>query len=268
MEKQYNQKGLETSAEFIMPLPLTQKQIADMPKDSLTTEVFDDTTKGLYPSITLPDNLNLTVIPIIPGITLYSYIRFFHAVPNAGPVDIYVNGRRVAKNLDYRHFTEYMKAFPGYYRVAVFPAGNVTNPLFVNYMNLIGYRIYTGVISGNRNDASLDMINDNRRYLKKDTAYVRFAQMSENAPTMDVYLDDSLVISDLNYKEVSRYMAIRPGSHNIKLRDYLSGAVIMEDPDMTVRGGKAYTVYIVGDVNDRTGLQVIIPLEGTTYLQF
>ena len=268
MAKQYNQKRLETSADFMMPLPLTQEQIADLSEHSLTTENFDDATRGLYPDIPLPNHLNMTVIPIVPGITLYSYIRFFHAVPNRGPVDIYINGRRVAKNLNYRHFTEYMKAFPGYYRVAVFPAGNITTPLFINYMNLIGYRIYTGVIAGNSEDASLEMINDNRRYLKKDTAYVRFVQMSENAPAMDVYVDDSLAIADLNYKEVSRYMAISPGSHNIKLRDYLSGAVLMEDPDMTVRGGKAYTVYIVGDVKDRTGLQVIIPLEGTTYLQF
>ncbi len=264
MAEQYRKNGVETSADLMMPLPLAEGQIADT--DELTTEVYDNKARALYPNF--PQRANVTVIPIIPGITLYSYIRFFHAVPDLGPVDIYVNGKRVARNLDYRNFTEYMKAFPGYYRVAVFPAGNKTNPIFVNYMNLIGYRIYTGVIEGTSGDASLEMINDNRRYLPKDKAYVRFAQMSANAPALDVYLDDSLVISDLNNKEVSRYMAIRPGSHNIKLRDYLSGAVLMEDPDMTVQGGKAYTVYIVGDIYDRTGLQVIIPLEGTTYLQF
>ena len=268
MAEYYDVNGLETSVDFIMPLPLTQNQIQELPQESLTVESPDETTKSLYPGIKLPGNLNLTVIPIIPGITLYSYLRFFHAYPYTGAVDIYVNGRKVVSSLTYRNFTEYMKAFPGYYRVAVFKAGTVTNPLFVNYMNLIGYRIYTAAITGPSGSPTLEMINDNRRFLRKDTAYVRFVQLSANAPRLDVYLDDSLVISDLNYKEVSRYMALRPGSHNIKLRDYFSGAVLMEDPDMTVEGGKAYTVYIVGDINDRVGLQVIIPLEGTSYLVF
>ena len=63
-------------------------------------------------------------------------------------------------------------------------------------------------------------------------------------------------------------MSVAPGSHNLKLREYFSGAVLLEDPDVTVEGGKAYTIYVVGDMTDRVGLQVVIPLEGTTYLVF
>ena len=123
-----------------------------------------------------------------------------------------------------------MKAFPGYYRVAVFRAGTTENPLTVSYINLIGYRIYTAALTGTEGNVSLEMINDNRRFLQGNMAYVRFVQLSANAPRMDVYLDDSLVLSDLNYKEVSRYMAVVPGEHNLKLREYFSGAVLLEDP--------------------------------------
>ena len=99
-------------------------------------------------------------------------------------------------------------------------------------------------------------------------AYVRFVQLSANAPQMDVYLDDSLILADLNYREVSRYLAVTPGDHNLKLRDYYSGAVLLEDPLVSLQGGKAYTIYVVGDMTDRVGLQVIIPLEGASYLTF
>ena len=34
---------------------------------------------------------------------------------------------------------------------------------------------------------------------------------------------------------------------------------------MNLKGGKAYTVYVVGSRADRAGLQVLIPLEGVTY---
>lgn len=267
MAEKENIRGLETSADMKMPLPLTQEGVRQLPYESLTEEVVNSSINKMYPGIQLPNNVNITVIPIIPGITLFSYIRFFHADPAEGAIDIYVNGRKVVSGLQYRHFTEYMKAFPGYYRVAIFRAGTKTNPLCVSYMNLIGYRIYTAAVLGGENNC-FEMVNDNRRYLQKDTAYIRFVQLSANAPKMDVYVDDSLILSDLNYKEVSRYMAIKPGEHNLKLRDYYSGAVILENPSMVLQGGKAYTVYVVGDMNDRVGLQVIIPLEGTSYLKF
>ena len=55
---------------------------------------------------------------------------------------------------------------------------------------------------------------------------------------------------------------------NLKMRDSLSGANLVESPDVSVENGKAYTIYIVGDINDRTGLQILVPLEGATYLDF
>ena len=182
-------------------------------------------------------------------------------------MDIYVNGRKVASNLLYRGFTEYLKVFPGWYRVAVFPAGKRTNPLNVTNIQLRSNQIYTAALIG-LDTFELQVLNDTRRVLNPNRAYVRFAQLSPNAPQMDAYWEDALVVSELDYQDVSRYLAATPGSHNLKMRDTLSGAVILEDPDITVQGGKAYTIYVVGDIYDRTGLQVIIPLEGTSYLEF
>ncbi len=268
-EFQNAKKWWETSDDLVMPLPLTEEGIRNLPSESLTEEFVDQTIRNLYPGLNLPQNVNITAIPIIPGITLFSYIRFFNANPKEDGVDIYINGKKIATNLLYRNFTEYFKTFPGYYRVAVFPTGKKKNPICVNYMNLIGYRIYTAAItSAGEGGGCLEMINDNRRLLKKNQSYIRFVQLSENAPRLDVYLDNRLIISDLNYREVSRYMAVEPGMHSLILRDYLSGLSVLEDPDITLKGGKAYTVYIVGDMTDRVGLQVIIPLEGVTYLTF
>lgn len=264
-----NNNWYETSEDMVMPLPLTEEQIGELPESSLTEEMTEDATSRLYPGIHWPPTTNVIVIPLIPGITMFGYIRFFNASPAANDVDIYVNGRKVASNLSYQNFTEYMKVFPGYYRVAVFAAGTRTNPLTVTNINIAPNRIYTAAVIGMRGDISLELINDNRRSLDGNMAYVRFVQLSPNAPRMDAYWDDSLILEDINYQEVSRYLAVTPGEHNLKLREYISGNVLLEDPSIQVEGGKAYTIYIVGDMyTDRRGLQVVIPLEGTTYLQF
>ena len=259
----------ETSNDMLMPLPLTESEVNGIVDDEvLTEEQVNDNARGRYPSITLPNNTSITVIPIIPGITLYGYIRFMNASPGEPDVDIYVNGRKVAGNLLYRNFTEYMKVFPGWYRIAVYKAGEKRNPLTVTNLRVQANDIITMAVIGLAGDISTQTINDSRRWLNRNQAYVRFVQLSPNAPSMDAYWDDALVLAELNYLDVSRYLQTAAGSHNLKMRDSLSGANLVESPDVTVEKGKAYTIYIVGDINDRTGLQIIVPLEGITYLDF
>ena len=115
------------------------------------------------------------------------------------------------------------------------------------------------------------MANDNRQYKNikiQNRAFVRFIQLSYTAPLMDVYIDNRLVLSDLDFQEVSRYLSLAPGSRNIKLKVATTNRTILEDPNMFLRAGNSYSVYIVGDSNNRMGLQVLIPLEGTSYLSF
>ena len=128
-----NRNWYETSDDMLMlmlmPLPLTDAEInGTFSEETLTEEMANDNARGRYPSITLPNHTSITVIPIIPGITLFGYIRFLNASPGESRVDIYVNGRKVADSLLYRNFTEYMKVFPGQYRVAVYAAGTRRNP--------------------------------------------------------------------------------------------------------------------------------------------
>ncbi len=265
-----NNNWFETSEDLLMPLPLTDTQIDEVVDEEALTEesVNSDISRRIYPSLNLPNNMNITVIPIIPGITLFGYIRFFNASPGEQRVDVYVNGRKIATSLLYRDFTEYMKVFPGWYRVAVFAAGTRTNPLTVTNIQVLPNQIYTAALIGLTDETDLQVINDTRRVLNPNRAYVRFVQLSPNAPQMDAYWDDALVVSELDYQDVSRYLATSPGTHNLKMRDTLSGANLVEHPNIELEGGKAYTIYVVGDLYDRTGLQIIIPLEGTTYLQF
>ena len=264
-----NHNWYETSEDMLMPLPLTESEANDLPAaEMLTEEIVNDNARGRYPSITLPNNTSITVIPIIPGITLFGYIRFLNASPGEQRVDIYVNGRKVADSLLYREFTEYMKVFPGWYRIAVYPAGKRTKPLTVTTLRVQANNILTLAVTGLSGDISTQTINDSRRWLNRNRANVRFVQLSPNAPTMDAYWDDALVLAELNYKDVSRYLQTAAGSHNLKMRDSLSGANLVESPDVSVGNGKAYTIYIVGDINDRTGLQILVPLEGASYLDF
>lgn len=199
---------------------------------------------------------------------MIGYVRFLNASPGAPAVDIYANGRRVAANLRYRDFTEYMKVFPGRYRIAVFAAGTRRNPLSVTMLTVRANDILTVAVTGLMGNISTQTINDSRHRVNPNRANVRFVQLSPNAPMMDAYWDDALVLADLNFGDVSRYLQTTAGRHNLKMRDSRTGGVLVESPDVTLQNGRAYTIYIVGDMNDRVGLQILVPLEGATYLDF
>ena len=161
-----------------------------------------------------------------------------------------------------------MKVFPGYYRIVVFRAGTRRNPINVSRINVIANRIYTAAFIDNGINGEWQMITDNTRVTNQNRAFVRFIQLSYGAPLMDIYIDNRLVLSDLDFQEVSRYLSLAPGNRNLKLKVATTNRVLLEDPNMFLRAGNSYSVYIIGDMNSRMGLQVLIPLEGTSYLSF
>lgn len=262
------QNGVETSADMIMPLPLTEEQINNLTDENYTTEINNTDAARLYQNVGLPAGSDVTVVPIIPGITRMAYIRFLNANPMVGPVDIYVNGRKVVSGLQYQDFTEYMKVFQGYYRIAVFKAGMQDDPIAVTRLNVIRNRIYTIAVTGDMQNVNTEVIVDGRRTLNPDLSYMRFIHLSPNAPAVDVYVDDRLVLKDLEFTEASRYLSLLPGDHNITFKKANTDEVLLVDPMATLKGGKAYSVYFVGEDGMEPGLQVLIPLEGTTYLKF
>ena len=148
------------------------------------------------------------------------------------------------------------------------PRRNRHNPLTVLRLQVQSGGIYTVAVTGLADALSTLTIEDSHRYLSPNRAYIRFVQLSPTAPAMDVYWDDRMVLSDLRYEEISRYLTTAPGSHNLKLRETDTGKILVEHPKVNLKGGKAYTVYVVGSRADRAGLQVLIPLEGVTYLDF
>lgn len=271
MENTEIQEGMETSADMLMPLPLTEEQISQLTEDNYTTEIAQPEEQNAQGRMWRPGfpnrpNTNITIIPIIPGVTKFSYIRFLNANSLEGPIDVYINGRKVVSYLNYRAFTEYMKVFPGYYRVVVFRAGTKRNPLSVSNINIIANRIDTAAFIDNGFTNEWQMITDNRRVLNQYRAFVRMIQLSYQAPIMDVYIDNRLVLSDLDFQEVSRYLSLTPGRHSLKLKVAATNNTILENPNMLFQAGNSYSIYIVGDINSRMGLQVLIPLEGTSYL--
>ncbi|MCW2277633.1 DUF4397 domain-containing protein [Heliophilum fasciatum] len=197
-----------------------------------------------------------------------AYLRFLHASPNAPAVDVFLNERLVARNFTYADFTHYLPALPGRYRVRLFPAGRRRDPLIDRVLTLAPQSIATAAVIGMPQALSLQIQPEPKLPFLPGRLYLRFAHLSPNAPAVDLTLADGTVLfRNVTYPATTDYRVLLPGTYTLQLRLAGTDQVVLRVPNARLRPGRFYTVDAVGLVGERPPLQVLIPLDGNTYLR-
>jgi hypothetical protein len=197
-----------------------------------------------------------------------TYTRIFHASPDAPPVDVYLNNRPVVSNLKYRSFTEYLPLAPGVYNVKVYPAGTTTNPVINTNINVPGNTILTVAAINKLEDLALYAIEDTPMPVPMDKVYLRFGHLSPNAPAVDIRLPDGTnVFEDVEYKEITDYDLLDPGTYTLDVYAAGTDNRVLHVPNINLKPNRFYTVYAIGLLGEKPPLQVVIPLDGNSYIE-
>ncbi len=195
-----------------------------------------------------------------------SYIRFLHAAPSYHSIDIYINGLPIAYDLSYKSFTDYFEANADTYHYAIYRAGDISRPVKEGNINLINGKIYTAALAGEPGNTDIELITDKPRISSPDTAYIRFINLSPDAPSLSVYVDGTLYFTSF-YREVSSYFILPPGSHEIIIREKEGGNILFQQTAVA-KSGDYYGGYIVGYYEGNPPIDMLIPIEGATFLRF
>lgn len=198
-----------------------------------------------------------------------TYMRVFHASPNAPALDVYVNNTPAFRNLSYRGFSRYVP-LPGggLYNIKVFPAGTRENPVINTNVFIPVGRIYSIAIIGELSNISLLPIEDPRIPITAGKASLRFVHLSPDAPNVDITLPNGTkLFSDVAYKEIENYINVNPGTYTLQARVAGTNNIILTVPNIRLTSNRFYTVYSVGFTSRTPGLQFLIPLDGNSYLQ-
>ncbi|EOD00488.1 DUF4397 domain-containing protein [Caldisalinibacter kiritimatiensis] len=202
-----------------------------------------------------------------PSMQMGSFIRILHASPDAPAVDVYINNNLVASNLKYRQFTEYLQVPPGRYNVKVFAAGQRTNPVIDTEVNVTPMSIATVAAVGRLENIKLLPIPEPRMPIPPGKLYIRFGHLSPNAPRVDVRLPNGQTLfRNVGFEEVTDYIPVDPGTYTLEV--FLAGTDerVLYVPNVNLQPNRFYTVYAVGLAGQRPPLQVLIPLDGNSYL--
>lgn len=202
----------------------------------------------------------------MPGM---SNIRLFHAAPGAPEVDIYANGRLVARRLAYGQFTDYIQLAAGTYTIQAYPVGLTQNPVLNVRIPLADGKIYTLAVIGILPRIGILPVEDSYEPLSPGTANIRFANLSPNAPSLNLaIMRGPDLFTDVTYTEVSEYRAIRPGNYNFVIRPATSQTIVTALPNMVIKPKRNLTFYLLGMYGQQPStLEVYVPLDGSTYLR-
>jgi len=197
-----------------------------------------------------------------------SYMRLLHASPGASAVDVYANNRLIASGIYYKGFTEYLQVLPGKYNIKVFPAGTTSMALFDTEIDAPVQSIVTAAVTGISPNIGVKVFFEPVLHIPEGKLYLRFAHLIPDGPDIDLLLSDGTVLfEDVSYGAATSYIAVFPSSYTFYLQQAGTNRNLLYVPNMQLLPGRFYTIYAVGQVSGNTPLQVLVPLDGNSYIQ-
>lgn len=199
-----------------------------------------------------------------------SYVRLLHAAPDMPPVDVFVNGNLVAKNLAYKQFAGYFTVAPCMYRVKIYPSGKHANKhgecaIAESCFEICAKSAMTiAIVGGCTGLLGIAEIYDPcRRMRDRCKAYVRFVNLSPNSPPLDVSIAGGIrLFENVPYTTHTQYVPVAPGTYQLQMKPAGSNQTGIVSQPISLANATASTVYAVGLVGGEPPLEAIASVDG------
>ena len=175
-----------------------------------------------------------------------SGFRVLHAVPNAPNVDVYANGSLLVSNLSFSSISTYLSLTPGTYELQIYRSGFYDTPLATQNVQLApsaNYTISVVTLGG----LFLFKLRDAPIAVSPNSSYLRFMNLSQTAPLLNLNLPNGTqLFNSVEYLETTGNYTTSPGIYNFVVEFSGGTAVNKNLKDLTLEGGKLYTIYVIG----------------------
>lgn len=198
----------------------------------------------------------------------FSYMRLLNASPGMAAVDVYANSSLIASGLSYKGFTEYMQVIPGFYNIKIFQAGTTGTAIVDMQIEIPVKSVVTAAIIGIPPAAAVKAFFEPVLQIPQGKLYLRFANLSPDSASMDFVLSDGTALfEDISYGAVASYVAVLPNVYTFYLQRSGTDTSLLYVPNIRLLPDRFYTIYAVGTVTGDIPLQVLVPLDGNSYIR-
>lgn len=195
-----------------------------------------------------------------------SYIRFLNASPNTQPVDIYINNKLIGTNLQFKDFTNYMPIIPGVHNIKFFALGT-KKPIINKNLIIPDSRIFTIPLIDSLDNINIEIVEDPKQKLTPGKTNLRFINLSPNTPEVNLYIKNvGKVFENVGFTDITNYIELSPKSYEFDVRLDSNDKSIVKHPDANFTANRFYSIYLVGVLDGKPPIQVLIPLDGNSYL--
>lgn len=216
---------------------------------------------------------NMNYMNNVNNINNISYVRLLHASPKAPSVNVFIDDKLLVKGFEYREFTDYVKLYPKTYNIKIYKSSNPKELLYETDFELKDNKIFTIAAVGEfPSDFKLFPIEENyteNQNLDSTKTKFRVVNLIPNQSNLDITLGNGTVLfRDVMYMEVENYIELTPRSYTFNITLTNTNIDILYVPNINLKMDRFYTMYIIGLIDDKPSPQVLVPLDGITYLNF
>ncbi|MBX3030606.1 MAG: DUF4397 domain-containing protein [Chloroflexi bacterium] len=190
-------------------------------------------------------------------------VRVLHASPDAPAVDVHLDGMMVGAplaGLEFGAISPYVEIPAGPHAVRVCATADASVcPIDVPELVLQPGMRYTVAATNVLASIEAQVIVDDA-VADPARALVRFVHLSADAPAVDVLTQDGTVavVSGLAYPDATAYLALDPGSYDLKVCATGDASVCPIDPPaVDLSAGQVLSVFAIGSLTGGTITAVI-----------
>lgn len=174
-------------------------------------------------------------------------VRIIHANPKSYNIDVYANGSLLISNISFGKISKYITLTPGEYKFQIYLSGTYDKPILTQVIELIANANYTISFVTLSNNLFLFKLKDDNIPVQKTQAFLRFINLSNNSPLLSLSLPNNFILfNSAEYLETTSYYPLSPGIYNFEVLIGTSQATTKYIKNITLDGGKFYTIYIIG----------------------
>lgn len=181
-------------------------------------------------------------------------IRFLHNVVGGPNVDVYVGHKKLVSNLSFGELTSYLEVKNGKLPIII----KAKDTVVIEQIVRLDYdKIYTVIIGGSLDllgSLRLFIFNDKKSCAPQGSSCFRFIHNVFGAPNVDVYINDTLYFSNVEYGQATDYKSIKLGET----------APLLPPPGNV----RQVNIYVAGTQTPVTSPIPIFPSSGGNYSLF
>ncbi len=185
-----------------------------------------------------------------------------HAVPDAGVVDLYIDGALAVPGLEYGILGDFVEVASGEHQIQITATGgDPADALIDETVEFAAGVPYEVAAIGLAEDPQLVTRAGNTEPCPADSARLRVVHAAPDAPAVDLAVTGGdVLVSNLAYLGLSDVVTVPAGAYGLEVRQAGDESVVVSLGEAVLEANVNYTYYVIGLVADNTIGGFVVPV--------